>query len=319
VAARHAAARNRPNGATRCRSKNDPPRPGRVVFFRYRASDKNDNYRNWRHNRANREVKMSLEIEGRYENELATRKQALAASVECLYDEFSTFALRPVIEGCPHCINPNDQTPIHSKALRSLTAEDLQKYAWKAMTTWGNVDDFRHFLPRLLELLAEGDFAYFIDNEIITGKLRYAHWENWTKAQRGAVNDFFKAYWNRVMREYPISTEADVALCAIGNAVDDVNEFLTTWGNDSSLPSVCHLADFIDSNSSALRRSRKLQNAFWGDRRDQMEQVLAWLQSPSLREHIERMFYRYEQSQPILAASLSTASDTLKAVSSSPR
>ena len=45
---------------------------------------------------------------------------------------------------------------LSSAPLRELTGDQLGPYASWAMTTVGEVDDYRHFLPRILEL-AIGD------------------------------------------------------------------------------------------------------------------------------------------------------------------
>jgi hypothetical protein len=41
------------------------------------------------------------------------------------------------------------------------------------MTTWGNVDDFKHFLPRILELCIDHDLG--IHPFGIFGKLKYGN------------------------------------------------------------------------------------------------------------------------------------------------
>ena len=85
---------------------------------------------------------------------------ALAAALERLYLVFRSYGLKPHIEGCPCCVYDEDQDRVRSRSLRALTAEDFDTYASKALTTWGDADDLRHFLPRLLELVtgSPGDF-----------------------------------------------------------------------------------------------------------------------------------------------------------------
>jgi hypothetical protein len=81
------------------------------------------------------------------------QQKALAEAIENLYRAFARYSLRKHVEGCPCCVRERDKRALESKPLRQLASSDLGRYAFKAMTTWGNQDDFRHFLPRIFELL----------------------------------------------------------------------------------------------------------------------------------------------------------------------
>ena len=78
----------------------------------------------------------------------------LRKAIADLYNVFEDYHLDSHVEGCPCCVTKDDKKLIEAKVLRELTADDLNHFAFNAMTTWGTVKDFKHFLPRLLELLA---------------------------------------------------------------------------------------------------------------------------------------------------------------------
>src|SRR4051794_20200880 len=88
--------------------------------------------------------------------------QALHMSIEALYSVFSAYPLRPHVMGCPCCVSEKDNHDLHARPLREFTCEHLRRYAFKAMTTWGKVEDFKHFLPRIFELssLPDGRFDF---------------------------------------------------------------------------------------------------------------------------------------------------------------
>ena len=77
----------------------------------------------------------------------------LEIAVEKLYKVFSRYSLRRHVEGCPCCVHEEDKRALESKPLQNLSAAELGRYSFKAMTTWGDKDDFRHFLPRIFELM----------------------------------------------------------------------------------------------------------------------------------------------------------------------
>ncbi len=74
-----------------------------------------------------------------------------------------------------------------------MESEDISHYSFKAMTTWGDVEDFKHFLPRLLELSATTGLAY--GYEVVLGKLEYAKWNEWEETEKDAIRAFLLAWW----------------------------------------------------------------------------------------------------------------------------
>lgn len=55
------------------------------------------------------------------------------------------------------------------------------------MTTFGDLDDFKHFLPRLIELHIQAPFETPYGAYILFDKLAYARWLNWPENERSAV------------------------------------------------------------------------------------------------------------------------------------
>ena len=61
------------------------------------------------------------------------------------------------------------------------------------MTTIGDAATYRHFLPRILELAADGAGEIGFEPEVIAGKLVYGEWRRWRQDQQQAVADLFDA------------------------------------------------------------------------------------------------------------------------------
>src|SRR5690348_8193737 len=110
---------------------------------------------------------MAIDLQGDYSDMLAARRANHARAVEHLYSVFKRYPLRTTVTGCPHCVFPTDNDRLHSKPLEKLTAHDLVKYAQKAVTTWGGVDDLRHFFPRLAELLTDHEFVSSVGPQVV--------------------------------------------------------------------------------------------------------------------------------------------------------
>lgn len=62
------------------------------------------------------------------------------------------------------------------------------------MTTFGDMDDLKHFLPRILELHAlDYDGAHY-ELDVILGKLNYARWNTWPDAEIHAIQAFVNSW-----------------------------------------------------------------------------------------------------------------------------
>ena len=179
--------------------------------------------------------------------------EELRQAVEALYATFACYPLRDEIAGCPCCIDENDQARIRSKRLRELTAEDLSPFASHVPHLWGEPEDLKHFLPRILELLPEW-MHMWPDPEVVGASLRRSGCQNWPDAERKVVQDYLLVWWRSFVAgesEWDVNT----AICAVGQVIDDLAPFLAVWNPPPDFD-VC--------------------NAFWDERPEQMAQVQRW-------------------------------------------
>lgn len=220
------------------------------------------------------------------------------SAVESLYESFARYKMAPVVHGCPHCTGEADQLRIRARPLRELDGGDLQRYAFKALSTWGDADDLRHFLPRLLELVARFGSVGATDGEIVLGKLVYGDWEKWPSKEREAIRDFLWAWWRWLLRALPAvggpSSEPD-ALAIIAEVEDDLSPYLSAWLADGISPAAWRLfADFVNLHGKHwLDLSVKPWNAFLDGRQLQVAQVGTWLADGATLAAAERAFFRF--------------------------
>jgi hypothetical protein len=216
----------------------------------------------------------------------------LRDAIEPLYVVFSQYRLRERIVACKHCHGSDDDRLLRSKKLRELGVQELHHYIWDALTTWGDDYDFRHFLPRILEIYAleESLTDQFISPEIVLGKLRYARWTDWPRREQETVRRYLSALWlSKINHDFPwedfsVSLIEDW-LCAIGQAEEDLQPYLTGWEAASSSAAVGNLSHLIVSVHNELAK-KKLRSAFWEDRRAQCVQVVNWLLGKKVNEKL---------------------------------
>ena len=72
----------------------------------------------------------------------------LNKAIALLYATFAFYPLNHEIAGCPCCVTKKDNLTIKSKVLNKLIGNDLNYFAFNTISTWGTVEDLKHFLPR---------------------------------------------------------------------------------------------------------------------------------------------------------------------------
>ncbi len=182
--------------------------------------------------------------------------------------------------------------------LTDLTPGNLAEYVVHAVTTVGEAADFKHFLPRVLELLYWGQET--TDPEVLIGKLSYSDWHQWPDAEQEAVHEFLLAWWKHILSRDPTALEfrvtIDSCLSAIGLAEDDLAPFLDYWRSRDDANPLRHLAAMVDTNYDALMRHGRLGNSWLRERRKQMGQIQKWLLSPQTGEALERAFFAHSDA-----------------------
>jgi len=107
-----------------------------------------------------------------------------------LYDVFASYAPPPQRSHSSHTtINDDEADKLRGRALRTLSGRDLSNYSMKALTTWGDETEFRHYLPRLS--------SCSLPNQ--AGRMFRRCWESWR--QRAGENGQKKNRFDRAVRE----------------------------------------------------------------------------------------------------------------------
>jgi len=222
----------------------------------------------------------------------------LQISIERLYETFSYYPSRPKIEGCPCCISTADKEKIHTKQLRQLNGEDLSKFAFKAMTTWGDLDDFKHYLPRIFELISTTDFI--VDSFVVLGKLEYGQWTNWKVEEQEAIKEFLLAWWKDITKHK--SNFDKETFIEIYKLFRDIRPILDNWTISNDDQSFTNLIDFIDSYYYELISN---QNNFKVLDKDATKTLLNWIKDK--QEILTSGFFYYEQIDNDFAEKISNA------------
>ena len=169
---------------------------------------------------------------------------------------------------------------LQSAPLRDLQADQLLPYAGWAITTVGDPDDYRHFLPRIVELALDNPGRLGAEPVIIAGRLDYAGWGNQPAEEFAAVRAAFLAAWIAGLALDRMDYEPNdwlLGLAALGN----IAGALDAWIGSPSPHAIEHLAAFVSSQQDALSRQDIIDGPYWDDVAPAVRQeITAWLRQP---------------------------------------
>jgi hypothetical protein len=242
-----------------------------------------------------------------------TTNKNLQIAIENLYTVFARYPLRLDIDGCPHCVSAADNNCIHVAPLRKLSVDNLARFTFKTMSTWGTVDDFRHFLPRIFEHLAADGGGGWIDPEVAFGKLQYGQWQSWSLVEQEAINNYCQSLWKACLADANHPFEIDRLIGCVGRAVDQLEPYLAQWQPHRSRSEAMRFAKLVQHLASRVTKSKQRVRAimhWWDDRPDQCKQLEDWLWSPARLTELESAFYNFA-SDDAVAGALSDAFNNL--------
>lgn len=194
-------------------------------------------------------------------------QEKVDAAVEELYRAFGTVPLIDHVDYCAHCVAPEQVEVLRQTPLRRLTAAHLGPLLFNAMSTWGDLAYFQHFLPRLLELTATGAMEDWSYPSFLPSRLASC-WTHGTAEQQAAIARFLAAWWSATTSSWPGQSQPGDVLETIGRSGQPVAPYLAAWAADRSEAAVRHLAAFVGD----WLVSSQTADRFWTD-------VDRWLRS----------------------------------------
>lgn len=198
---------------------------------------------------------------------------ALSQAIEELYLVFGSYRVGKRVQGCPCCTTLEEEQQLVARPLRSLTGDDLGSYAMSALYTWGSERDFKHFLPRILQLLVEG--TLWVDVQSVYAKLPYARWEQWPAPEQSAIQRFTLAWFADLLGRRSQVQPEDLLECA-GMVGCDLADYIALWEAEKSPVATTYLAELVSHRSEHLA-SGTLPWIWWQN--DALRTVPRWLLS----------------------------------------
>lgn len=171
-----------------------------------------------------------------------------------------------------------------AKPLALLTSDDIGPYTGWAMTTVGGVEDYKHFLPRILELAALGSNVHLCgDPELLANRILYGGFPTWPDKERTAILTVYDAAWRQALRTSPEEVDAEEWLLGLIELGEPIEARLAAWIESNDLQAGLQLASAVRLEAVRLEGPRNM--AVDGVRAD----YAAWLAAPTVRQRLERL------------------------------
>ena len=224
----------------------------------------------------------------------------LDQAIEGLYTAFEGYRLPKHTNPCPCCHSAEDELILQAQPLRELDPDHLWKYSMDALLVWGDEAVFKHFLPRIFELLATlpDPSLQLIDQEIMFRKFRHGNWRAWPDEEQAAVEGYLHSVWHEVLGDPPAEerySDLESWICSIGQCEDYLSSYLHEWIEDERQSASLALSCLL-LTSAVARTSRNGRNAFWSGRDDQYAQLQKWVKSPAVIEKLRNAAVRCTDS-----------------------
>jgi len=220
----------------------------------------------------------------------------LKISIEKLYDTFAKYQGLSKLDGSPLYDDLGIwNKELRNKKLRELTDEDLSRFAGKVILTWGDENDYRFYLPRILELTAELKTPYQIWT--LYSRLEDANWKTWVIEEQAAINEFTIELWCKLLCDSSEKAEWEFKdyFHAIANFYADFSQLLKIWEINDSFASIKHLTNYIFEERQNLFDNNFINSTEKNTKH--IEEFRTWLTSDKIIKKIEQAFFDNEKNE----------------------
>lgn len=213
---------------------------------------------------------------------------SLDATIDQLYRVFAAYRQPSRSHVSPWAgIAEAEIRKLYRAPLRGLTEDDLETYARRALSVWGDVSEFRHYLPRILELIARGRRGW-LDVALFLGKLQQADWKSWPADEKAAIECFLRELFHATLSEFPHWPRAGEVLRGISLAGEPLDWYLQAWSDDKRPSALHHLAELVLDEQVSLLSQKTVNCGIWHP--DSLAPMGSFLAAPERAAQLENAF-----------------------------
>lgn len=205
--------------------------------------------------------------------------------IEILYKVFKPYVVLGNLRdrSCDCCVTNNEIKLLLSKKLEELSEDDIGHFMRSAVTTFGDVSDYKHFLPRILELLKSN--SDFLDDFLTFEKLNYSEWETWNKNEIDAIDNYFIALFREIINNEKSSYEEIENILSLVVKYSNIKKATEVLENTNSLVVIKYIVDYV-------LNGKKLEIDFNSE-----TYFKKWLSSKKILKMLENTFLKIKDQE----------------------
>ncbi len=234
------------------------------------------------------------------EEEATALPPALREAVDAAYAAFRHHsAPTETLDVCmPCCVDEATERELRRLPLRQLTARQFYEYNGSAKSSEQPADELLYFLPRMLELLAQGKELHH-STELYLDRLGNCSAHALSPRERAAVDAFALAFFReglghvgRAPGTFNGANAFDILLMFHKGGVS-IAPLLAHWLQDDQESAVLHYAN---ASYWDFWGQREIQNAFAVDQPEFRETMKAWLLDAGNRQRFAQKILAMDTS-----------------------
>jgi hypothetical protein len=187
--------------------------------------------------------------------------------IDTAYELFAPYTVGATLEVCKVCcVSDAEEQELLRTPLRTVSAAVLDAgYLSSALSgSEREHQEMKHFLPRLLELVAQFDFPRH-STEITFSRLDLHRHAWWPAPERALLQTFAEVFFSECLGQYPLPDGSSLTeiLIMFGLGHFDLTQLLAAWAAAHSRSSALHSKAFLLREIWLGRAGHhKLQNPF---------------------------------------------------------
>ena len=209
--------------------------------------------------------------------------------IDSAYELFAAYPVGATLEVCKVCcVNDAEEQELLRTPLRTVSAAVLDAGFLSSARSGSEREhqELKHFLPRLLDLVAQFDFPRH-STEITFSRLDLHRPAWWPAPERVLLQTFAEAFFAECLGQYPLPDGSSLTeiLVMFGLGHFDLTQLLAAWAAARGQSSALHTKDFLLREIQLGRAGHhKLQNPFSEVHINAA--VAAWLNEPSTPQRL---------------------------------
>jgi hypothetical protein len=216
-----------------------------------------------------------------YCNYIQKMTTGLKIIVEKSYEIFKRYKVVAPLEVCTYCcLTEEQEQELVNLSIRHIPFGLLYDYNTAAKTEKPRIQEFKHFLPRFLEFIADLKFPHH-SPELALSRFEYYTKDEWAYEEQELMQEFGQVYFHQYLNVYPFSERIDSILIMLWKAKIDIEPLLNNWLTMINQQSVLHFKDLILWGFKS-KKPNELINAFADEELSKL--IVQWFEAYKVKE-----------------------------------